>query len=66
MCRFAGPSQVEMILTFEEFCGGDGEFASDHGKPFAGIFAQVSGNNYCSISYRIDLTKTSGLVYRLS
>lgn len=35
-----------MILTFEEFCGEDGEFASDHGKPFAGLFAQVSGNNH--------------------
>mmetsp|Transcript_1893 Transcript_1893/g.5530 ORF Transcript_1893/g.5530 Transcript_1893/m.5530 type:complete len:764 (+) Transcript_1893:77-2368(+) len=33
--------QVEMILTFEEFCGEDGEFAGDNGKSFASIFAQV-------------------------
>ncbi len=47
-----------MILTFEEYCSEDGEFASDHGKPFASIFTQVSNYhtapmNACSIfSYK--------------
>lgn len=41
-----------MILTFEEFCGEDGEFAGDNGKSFASIFAQVQSlvHSHCLIS----------------
>ncbi len=33
--------QVEIILTFEEFCGEEGEFAGDQGSSFATIFPQA-------------------------
>ena len=32
---------MEVILTFEEFCGEEGEFSTDQGAAFAGIFIQV-------------------------
>lgn len=35
-------TQVEVILTFEEFCGEEGEFTTDHGASFASIFTQAS------------------------
>ena len=35
--------QVEVILTFEEFCGEEGEFSTDQGTAFASIFIQVGG-----------------------
>ena len=30
------------MLTFEEFCADDGEFAGERGSAFAAIFPQVS------------------------
>ena len=33
--------QVELVLTFEEFCADDGEFAGERGSAFAAIFPQV-------------------------
>jgi hypothetical protein len=33
--------QVELVLTFEEFCADDGEFAGERGFAFAAIFPQV-------------------------
>lgn len=32
---------MEVILTFEEFCGEEGEFSTDQGTAFASIFIQV-------------------------
>ena len=34
--------QVELVLTFEEFCADDGEFAGERGSAFAAIFPQVT------------------------
>jgi len=33
--------QVELILTFEEFCAEEGEFNGDGGRAFATIFPMV-------------------------
>ena len=36
-----GGTQVELVLTFEEFCAEEGEFAGEGGAAFAAIFPQV-------------------------
>lgn len=37
---FSAP-QVEIVLTFEEFCAEEGEFAGEGGSAFAAIFPLV-------------------------
>eukprot|EP00887_Chlorella_sp_A99_P001611 scaffold8.g1611.t1 len=41
--------QVEVLLTFEEWCGEEGDFegAGEAGAAFAGVFPQASEPNYC-------------------
>jgi hypothetical protein len=33
---------VELLLTFEEYCSQEGEFAVDNGSDFADLFPQVT------------------------
>ena len=41
-CRFLLGLQVELLLTFEEYCEEEGDFASgDNGSGFAPLFPQV-------------------------
>lgn len=34
-------TQVELVLTCEEYCGEEGEFAGEQGAPFALVFAPL-------------------------
>lgn len=57
--------QVELLLTFEEYCAQEGEFAKDHGGDFADIFPQVPLAGFAFSCTTSSLQSTYDLVFLL-